>query len=130
MMVLLAGRISPGECCYPMHNRIQTYMRTHRRRWGLTQKELAHLLGIKSATQVSRYERLLRKPHLRTALACQIIFGEFPHAMYPKLYVKVEEGVMQRAQQLYEQLEGSKAKAAKRKLDLLDDMLRRAAKEN
>jgi len=112
------------------NNKISTYMRAHRKRWGLTQRELAHLLGIKSATQVSRYERLLRKPHLRIALACQIIFGEFPHAMYPKLYTKVEESVMQRAYQLYEKLEGTKSKAAKRKLDLLDDMLRRATKKH
>ena len=109
-----------------MHKKIPSYMRTHRRKWGLTQKELAHLLGAKSGTQVSRLERLIRKPKLFIALACQVIFGELPHRLFPKLFSKVEESVMQRAYQLYKKLEGSTSKAAKRKLELLNDVLHRA----
>jgi hypothetical protein len=109
-----------------MQKKIPSYMRTHRRRWGLTQKELAHLLGSKSGTQVSRYERLLRQPKLYVALACQVIFGELPQSMFPKLYSQVEEGVMRRAYQLYQKLERGTSKASKRKLKLLRDMLRRA----
>ncbi len=101
-------------------------MRTHRKRWGLTQKELARLVGAKSGTQVSRYERLLRKPKLHIALACQVIFGELPHEVFPKLFESVEEAVMERAYTLCRELEKSKSKAAKRKLELLNDMLRRA----
>lgn len=109
-----------------MHKKIPTYMRTHRRRWGLTQKELAHLLGVKSGTQVSRYERLVRKPKLLVVFACQVVFGELPHRVFPHLFSKVEEGVMRRAYKLYQSLEGKPSKVTKRKLDLLDDMLRRA----
>lgn len=109
-----------------MRKKIHNYIRTHRRRWGLTQKELAHLLGSKSGTQVSRYERLTRRPQLYIALACQVIFGELPEKMFPKLFSQVEEGVMRRAYQLYQKLEGGTTKASKRKLELLQEMLRRA----
>lgn len=88
--------------------------------------ELARLIGVRSGTQVSRYERLLRKPKLHIALACQIIFGELPHEVFPKLFESVEEAVMERAYKLYRELERSKSGAARRKLELLDDMRRRA----
>lgn len=109
-----------------MSSKIPNYMRTHRKRWGLTQKELARLIGVKSGTQVSRYERLLRKPKLHIALACQVIFGELPHRVFPKHFEKVEEGVIERGYELYQELENSETKTAKRKLVLLSDMLRRA----
>ena len=38
----------------PVHG----YLRTHRRKWALTQKELAFLLGHKSSTHVSRLEKI------------------------------------------------------------------------
>ncbi len=83
-------------------------------------------MGIKSNTQVSRYEWLRRTPNLHIALACQVIFGELPHEVFPELFDKIEEGVLGRAYELYQELEKSETKAAKRKLALLTDMLRRA----
>lgn len=108
-----------------MHHKLQIYIRTHRLRWGLTQGELGHLLGAKSGTQVSLHERSQRKPTLEIVLACQIIFGELPEGMFPNLFSEVEEGVMQRAYELYQKLDGSTSKASKRKRELLDDVLRR-----
>jgi len=113
-----------------MHKKLPTYIRTHRRRWALTQKELAYLLGIKSGTQVSRYERLQREPQLRIALACQVIFGSFPHSLFPKLFSVVEEDVMRRAHELYQSLDGSVSKVAARKRTLVNDMLHRATGNN
>src|SRR5882757_9428464 len=52
---------------------INNYLRTYRKRSGLTQSEVAFLLGCKDAGQVSRYERRHRLPTLRTALACASI---------------------------------------------------------
>jgi len=113
-----------------MQKKIPSYMRTHRRQWGLTQKELAHLLGAKSGTQISRYEHLLRRPKLYIALACQVIFGALPHKIFPKLFSEVEEGVMQRASQLYRKLQGGTTQATKRKLALLQKLLGRDAAES
>lgn len=109
-----------------MDHKIPNYILTHRKRWALTQKELAGLLGAKSETQVSRWERSKRKPSLRVVLASQVIFGETPDSMFPLLFSEIEESVMHRAYKLYTSLAGSTSKKSKRKLKLLEDVLRRA----
>src|SRR5262249_26149549 len=51
------------------------YIRMHRKRTGLSQKELAFLLGWPQGEALaSRYERFLHEPTLSTALACEFIF--------------------------------------------------------
>lgn len=109
-----------------MSPRLPSYLRTHRRRWALTQRELAELLGTKSSTQVSRYERLSRKPKLSVVLACQVIFGVPPDKMFPKLFATIEEDVIRKAYDLYRRLNGGSTRAAQRKLKLITDMLHRA----
>ena len=44
------------------------YLRTYRKRGCLTQGELGFLLGSRSGTKISRYERLARTPTLKTAI--------------------------------------------------------------
>lgn len=56
-------------------HKLENYLRTYRRRSGLTQREVAFLLGCETGTQVSRYERRRRLPPLATALACEAILG-------------------------------------------------------
>lgn len=51
----------------PLHN----YLRMFRRSAGLTQKELAYLLGIHSASPISRYERSLQEAIVKSFLAKQ-----------------------------------------------------------
>lgn len=109
-----------------MRKKIPNYMRTHRRRWGLTQEELALLLGLRNRTEVSRYELLERKPQLRIALAYFVVFGEQLHQLLPKLYSEVEECVMQQVYQLYQTLDGRTDKVAQRKRALLESVLQRA----
>src|SRR5437660_10555182 len=55
-------------------HRLQNYLRTYRRKSGLTQQEVAFLLGRKNGAQLSRYEKRQHLPPLRTALACEAIF--------------------------------------------------------
>lgn len=54
-------------------SRFPSYLRTHRRTWGLTQKELAFLLSRSSAS-ISSYERLDTHPGLEDALAYEVLF--------------------------------------------------------
>ncbi len=89
--------------------RTHNYLRTHRKRTGLTQDELALLLGCKSGTKVSRYERLTREPNLETAFACQAIFGVPAHELFPGIYQNVEQIIKKRAEQLKEKLGGTNA---------------------
>jgi transcriptional regulator with XRE-family HTH domain len=42
--------------------RLASYLRTERKRAGLTQKEIAFLVGAKNRAQISRFERLRRLP--------------------------------------------------------------------
>jgi transcriptional regulator with XRE-family HTH domain len=70
------------------------YLRTHRRSWGLTQRELAKIIGTASSVQISRYENGKRAPRIEIALACQAIFGVPPSVMFPDTYALAEEEVM------------------------------------
>jgi len=107
--------------------RLDCYLHTHRRQWGLTQEELAFLLGSKSASVISRLERREHDPSLKAAFACQVIFGVAPDELFPKLYVEVEDAVMRRAHELHERLQGTPSKTTRAKLELLEDALRRAS---
>jgi transcriptional regulator with XRE-family HTH domain len=110
-----------------MERRLGTYLRTQRRRWGFTQSELARLLGMKSATHVSRIERGKRKPMTATILASAVIFGVKATEIFPGLADTIEDEVGRRAYELYQELQGNPSKATKLKLDLLETILKRAA---
>jgi transcriptional regulator with XRE-family HTH domain len=55
--------------------RLDNYLLAFRKRSGLTQREVAFLLGCENGAQVSRYEKRRRLPPLQTALACEAVFG-------------------------------------------------------
>jgi transcriptional regulator with XRE-family HTH domain len=109
--------------------RLKTYLRPLRRRTGLTQAELSYLLGLKATGIVSRFEELLRKPSLSVALACQVIFGAPPAEIFPGLFSQVEKEVLRRAYDLYEELQGNPSATTRAKLDFLETVFDRSAKE-
>ena len=112
-----------------MTNGIGNYLRLHRRRWGLTQAELAFLFGYQSDAIVSRFERRERRVTLAIAFACQLIFGVEPKDIYPALLEQVEDGVVRRMYELYSQLKTQKpSQRTAVKLRLLQDALARATK--
>jgi transcriptional regulator with XRE-family HTH domain len=113
-----------------MKQGIGCYLRTHRRLWGLKEKELAYLLGYKSASQVSRLEKSKRTPKLRAAIACQVIFGIPPATLFPNLYEKVEKDTMTRIYQLYQGIEHGSTSADRRKRELCEMALKRAVEGN
>ena len=78
------------------HRHPLCYLRTHRRAWGLSQAELAKLLGLGTSC-VYRLERSKCKsgPSYETALACQVLFGIEPRDMYPTIHRQVEDRVIQ-----------------------------------
>ena len=102
------------------------YLRTHRRVWGLTQQELASLMGFKSATHVSRIENGKRAPTVEVALACQVIFGMPPSAMFPHVYTLVEEKVMRNIYRLHLALKNTTNLTELRKRELFSLALKRA----
>lgn len=106
--------------------RVRCYLRTHRRAWGLTQSELASLLGLSSGTQVSRIEKSKRAPGLATALACQVIFGISPAELFPHAYAEVEERTIRQIYLLHQNLEKRSTSAELRKWELCEGALKRA----
>jgi transcriptional regulator with XRE-family HTH domain len=57
-------------------HRLNNYLTTYRKHSGLSQAEVAFLIRLKDKSELSRYERSARQPSLRTALACQEVYGK------------------------------------------------------
>lgn len=65
------------------------YLRAHRRKSGLSQRELGLLLGYKDEGQVSRHERSRTVPPLIAALAYEVIFRAPVSTLFPGIHVEV-----------------------------------------
>ena len=105
-------------------NRLPTYLKTLRRLHGLTQKELAFLCGMDGGTQMSRYERCVRDPSLSALLALAIVFGTTPAELFPGLHAEIQRMVIERAEELYAQLQGDPKVVTSIKLDLLEHLIK------
>jgi transcriptional regulator with XRE-family HTH domain len=56
--------------------RLDSYLRSHRKKSGLTQREVAFLLGAgRTGAQVSRHEKHRRAPRLREVFGYETIYG-------------------------------------------------------
>lgn len=81
----------------PVSQQLDNYLRSHRKRTGLSQTEAAFVLGCRSGTRVSRHERFVRTPGLRNALAYETLYRAPVRELFAGLYEKVEKGTLQRA---------------------------------
>jgi transcriptional regulator with XRE-family HTH domain len=79
---------------------LRNYLRTHRKRADLSQRDVAYLLGVKSGAKISRYERLSREPGLRAALAYEAVFRVPTRVLFAGLYTCAERRVRRRARTL------------------------------
>lgn len=108
-----------------MDHRPISYLRPLRRRWGLTQRELAFLLGAKTHSHISQIEAVRTYPSLANAIACAIIFDTPPFELFPELYVEIHRAVLARADELYQDLQGNASRVTRTKLDFLEEVLAR-----
>lgn len=92
-----------------MPHALENYLRTYRRRSGLSQDDLAFLLGTRSGSKVSRYEHYARQPSLETAIAYEVIFQTPLRELFAGVYEKVEQRVIGRARLLAKKLGAEKA---------------------
>lgn len=69
------------------------HLRTHRKRSGLTQRELAKLLGYTSKSLISRHETASGIPTLDIALAYEAIFRVPVAQLFPELYRAIESSI-------------------------------------
>lgn len=78
----------------------RNYLRLHRRKRGLTQGELAFLLGYQSSSKISRLEQAEQAKVLTLGFTFQLLFGVDPREIYPALYDSVRETVIERIREL------------------------------
>ena len=102
---------------------LQNYLRTHRRRTGLFQEEVAALLGASSGTKVSLHENFARRPALNAAFAYEIIFNRPARELFAGDYEEVRLAVRSRAELLAKRLRDEtrepRSLRVARKLELL-----------
>lgn len=85
-------------------NQWHRHIRLNRRNTALTQQDIAHLLGFRAASHVSRLESGEREPDFRTALAFEIIFDKPVHDLFPAVCAELEGIAGFRAQTLLDRL--------------------------
>ena len=88
-----------------MNQNLKNYLRTARRRSGLTQAEVGFLLGAGDGAALSRYERFSQSPSFRTALGFQIVFGVPADELLPGIAEQVERKIIENAHLLSHRLE-------------------------
>lgn len=101
---------------------LPNYLRTHRKKTGLSQRELGILVGYKSGHQISRHERFSSLPPLGAAIAFEVVF-QLPIAeLFPGLRGRIKKEVERSLVLLKEELgeksgRGRDAVATARKLE-------------
>lgn len=87
-----------------MNERLPNHLRAHRKRAGLSQRDVAYLLGSHHGAKVSRYERFLREPSLRAIVAYEAIFAVPARDLFPGIHDAVAVQVQRRAKLLARRL--------------------------
>ena len=81
-------------------HRKRPHIRLLRRRAGLSQRDLALLLGYRSHSQISRFENGSRLPAANELLQLEVIFGVVPSGVFPHLRQRAVEAVVARIAKL------------------------------
>jgi len=66
-----------------------SYLKAHRRKSGLSQRELGLLVGYTDEGQVSRHERSKKTPPLIVALGYEVIFRVSVSVLFPGIFGEV-----------------------------------------
>src|SRR5438067_854077 len=91
-----------------MAKRLPNYLRAYRRRTGLSQLDMAFLMGCHlSGAMVCRYERRQHEPNLRNAIAFEIIFGKSLRKLIAGTYEDVQRQIRRKADVLLHKLNRS-----------------------
>lgn len=75
------------------HPKLGSYLRTYRIRAGLTQKDVAALLGLKTSSAISRTEKGQGVPSIQVLLGYCILFEAHPQNLVPGIIRDLEKVV-------------------------------------
>jgi len=105
-------------------NKLSNYLKMYRKRLGLTQREMAYLLGCGHGSKVSRYEREKRVPSLITLLAYEFISRRCARELFAGVYASTVGEVRTRVKRLMKQLDAQPFTAVvKRKFESLTEII-------
>ena len=85
--------------------KLNNYLRTKRKHSGLSQSDVSFLIRLKDKSELSRYERNLSQPSLRTALACQALYGVSVSKLFAGLSDSVTRDTRSRMKRLQTRLD-------------------------
>jgi transcriptional regulator with XRE-family HTH domain len=108
-----------------MRKKKLSYVLAYRKRWGLTQPQLAKLVALASPSAISRIERSRRNPTAATLIALSIVFDLPLPDLLASLYDDIEEGVATAAKGLLDELDGRTDKDSILARTLMEDILAR-----
>jgi transcriptional regulator with XRE-family HTH domain len=74
-------------------NRLVNYVRAHRKRAGLSQLELALILGYRNEGVISRHELFRSVPPLLMALGYEVVFQTSVSELFPGLRETIENAI-------------------------------------
>lgn len=103
--------------------RIFNYVRTHRKRLGLSQKEIAFLLGVQSGAKICRYERIIREPTFKAAIAFELIFQRPVREVFKGLFEEIAHEIAPRAKKLMAKYENDKTKIGAHRLGAISKII-------
>src|ERR1035437_8318169 len=92
------------------HSRLASYLRSHRKRSGLSRRKMPPLLGYPAQGPVSRHERLCCIPPLLIALSYQAIFRVPISDVFPGVYEASRQAIEERLAKMGHDLEQCSAK--------------------
>jgi transcriptional regulator with XRE-family HTH domain len=103
-----------------MSRQLKTYLRTARKKVGLTQRELAEILGQQSSTRVSELELGRAIPSIEECVAFTMLFRRSFEELWPQLHFELQARVDANIRRLLERLGRervrSELKRARRKM--------------
>jgi len=85
-------------------SQLPNYLHTCRKAAGLSQDEVAFLLGSKSGARVCRYERFQQNPNLESLLAYEILFQTPVRILFRGVHQEVERNLLKRIRALIRRL--------------------------
>lgn len=88
---------------------VANYLRSHRRKSGLSQRELAHIVGYVTQAPVSEHERSVTIPALLIALSYEVVFRVPLSELFPALYRTVEVDIEEQLTKIESELQQSNA---------------------
>jgi transcriptional regulator with XRE-family HTH domain len=84
-----------------------THLRTYRKKAGLSQRELADVLGVVTEWQVSQHERSLAIPLFLSAICYEIVFQIPISKLFPGFYEESRQNIERHLNEIEEHLKES-----------------------